>query len=363
MPHLKINAMKTTGKKNIMNSALRIALGIALLFPVMNILAQEYTKNYEASYPVDKGASLVIVNKFGDVNCTNWEESKVAIVVTVKVEASSQEKADRVLGKISVELSGDRTKVQGITKIDEMNNASDFSVNYEIRMPDWINLDFNCQFGDIYVDESNGSVKIRLDYGAMEAISFGGTNNNLTLKFSDGEVGFMKEGEMQVEYSEFKLKGTEKVKFYSRFSEVHLVNAGLLNLDSQYDEIEVEQTTGVISVSRFSELDFGKITGDFDFDTEYGDIEVDYIAPVFKVGKVRNSFAGANLTFDPKASFNLDAELQFGDLSYPKAASMNHITEGYTTEIYKGRLGSGTGTPSQLTIISKNADASISFSE
>ena len=355
--------MKTIEKMNTMISNLKIALGIILLFPVVSVLSQDYTKIYEGSYPVDKGASLVITNKFGDVKCTNWEESKVSIVVTVTVEASSQEKADRLLGKISVDLSGDRTRVQGTTKIGEMNNSSDFSVNYEIRMPEWINLDFNCQFGDIYVDESEGSVKIRLDYGAMEANSFSSTNNDLTLKFSDGEVGFMKEGDIQVEYSEFKLKSTEKVKFYSRFSEVHLVNTGMLNLDSQYDEIEVDQSAEVISVSRFSELDFGKITGDFDFDTEYGDIEVDYIAPSFKAGKVRNSFANADLTFDLKANLNLDAELQFGDLSYPKSALLNHVTEGYTTEIYKGRLGSGTGTPSQLTIISKNADASIRFTE
>lgn len=340
-----------------------LTLGMIVLFPVFSALSQDYVKEYQGNYPVDKGAVLSISNKFGDVKCTNWEESKVSILVAVKVEASSQEKADRIFGKITVDLSGDRTKVSGITKIGDMNNSSEFSVDYDIKIPKWINLDLYNQFGDIYVDEAEGSAKIRLEYGAMEANSFSGTNNDITLKFSDGEIGFMKEGGIQSEYSEFELKGTEKVNFYSRFSEVQIANSGMLNLDSQYDEVDVERADAVISVSRFSELDFGRIAGDFDFDTEYGEIEVNYIAPAFKVGKVRNSFAGVDLTFDPKASFEIDAELQFGDLSYPKAASMNHITEGYTTEIYKGKLGAGTGTPSRLTIRSKNADANISFSE
>ena len=354
--------MKTLKKFTNSNNQVRIILLGILLIPWFSVIAQDFSKTYDKKFDVDKGAVLVIKNKFGDVKCVNWEESSVSIVVTVEVDASSQEKANRVFDKIQVELSGDRTRVEGITDVGSISNA-DFSVNYDIKMPRWINIDINNQFGDIYVDEIDGTSRIKLEYGAMEAIAFNGLQTDLMVKFSDAEIGFIKDGELNIEYSEWESKGSENFRVFSSFSEVTLDKVAKLNLDSQYDEISVEEAGEVIAISRFSELDFNKIKGDFDFDSEYGELEVGYISPAFKVGKVRNTFAGASLTFDPRACFNVDAEVEFGDLDYPEAISMNHETVGYTTNIYKGKLGSASATPSQLKITSKNANVTINFAE
>jgi hypothetical protein len=352
--------MKT---KQSLKSYLIIA-GIAIItmasFPWLTISAQDFTKNYSGKYDVDKGATLQIVNKFGDVKCITWDQSTVSIEVTIKVDASSQEKADKVFSKITVDLSGDHSLVKGVTTMGNINNGQ-YSVDYDIRMPKWINIDFNNQFGDIYIDELDGASKIDLQYGAMEANSLNGPNTGFNVRFSDVKIGFMKEGTVDIQYSKWTSKGSENVKFISRFNELKLGKVSTLNLDSQYDEVDVESSNTVISVSRFSELDFGKINGDFDFDIEYGDLDVDYISSAFKVGKIRNSFADVGMTFDPKSGFAVDAELEFGELSYPKAVSMNHETEGYTTNIYKGKLGSQTGTLSQLSIHSKNAGVTIDF--
>jgi hypothetical protein len=354
--------MKTKAKltSTILKSG--IILLLIILLPFLSGTAQDFTKTYDGKYDVDKGANLVIKNKFGDIKCVNWDESSVSIVVTVKVDASSQEKANKVFDKITVELQGNRTKVEGTTEVENINNA-EFSVNYDIRLPRWINIDLYNQFGDIYVDEIDGTTKIKLEYGVMEAIAFNGLQTDLTVKFSDGEAGYIKDGNLNIEYSEWESTGAENLRVYSRFTEVSIGKTAMLNLDSQYDEVNVESAGEVIVVSKFSELEFGKINGDFDFDIEYGDLAVDYISPAFKLGKVRNTFAGASLSFDPKAAMNLNAEVEFGDLTYPRAASMNHETVGYTTNIYKGKLGSATVGASQLTITTKHADTSISFVE
>lgn len=353
--------MKTLEK--LINNALtsRILIISAFFLGWLSVSAQDFSKTYEGKYDIDKGASLVIKNKFGDVQCRAWDESSVSIVVTVNVDASSQERADKVFNKIRVDLTGTRTKVQGITSVDNISNA-DFSINYEIRFPKWVNIDLDNQFGDIYIDEADGQTKINLEYGSMEAVSLNGPQTDLTMKFSDAEAGYIKGGNINVEYSECELKGTENIRLYSRFSEIDLDKVANLNLDSQYDEINVGSAGEVIVVGRFSELDFNRVNGNFDFDTEYGDIDIGYISASFKTGKVRNSFAGVELTFEKTATMTIDAEIEFGELSYPKAnASMNHETIGYTTNIYKGRIGSSPS--SQLTIISKNADVSIDFSE
>jgi hypothetical protein len=355
--------MKTTQNFTNLSFLTRFVLIAFLLVPWLVITAQDFTKTYKEKYEVDKGASLLIKNKFGDIKCQAWDESSVSIIVTVGVDAPSQEKANKIFDKVDVELTGSRTKVTGITSVDNVNNAN-FSITYEIRMPRWITIDLNNQFGDIYLDEADGVVKINLEYGAMEANAFNGPKTELTIKFSDVEAGFMKDGTLNIEYSEWESKGGENLKLISRFSEVSIEKMDIVNIDSQYDDVYFGSAGQVIAISRFSDLEFEKISGDFDFDIEYGNLDVDYISAAFKQGKVRNSFAGASLTFDLKASMNIAAEIEFGELSYPKAnASMNEETVGYTTHIYKGRIGTVTGTPSQLTIEAKNADVNLDFED
>jgi hypothetical protein len=356
--------MKTKQKPTDGALAARIVIFVLLLLPWLTLTAQDFTKTYyNEKYVVDKGASLVIDNKFGDIQCQAWDESSVSVNVTVKVDASSQEKADKVFDKIDITLSGSRSKVEGKTTIGNISNAN-YSIDYEIRMPRWIDLDLDNQFGNIYLDETDGSAKINLEYGDMEANSFNGTNTDLTIKFSNVETGYIKNGNVHIEYSELDSKGADNLKLYSRFSELSIDKIASLNLDSQYDELKIGSAGQIISVSRFSGLKFDKINGDFDFDLDYGDLEAKYISAAFKIGKVRNSFAEVSLGFDPKASMNINAEMEFGELSYPKSGtSVNHETSGYTTNIYKGRIGASSSPASELTVDSKNADVDIDFQE
>jgi len=354
--------MKSLQKITTNTFLTKFSLIVIFLLSLMISQAGDYTKTFQEKFDVDKGASLIIKNKFGDVQCQAWDENSVSIVVTVEVDASSQERANKIFDKIDVSLTGSRSKVQGITSVGNIDNAY-FSINYEIRMPRWITVDLDNKFGEIYLDATDGSVNINLEYGAMEANSFNGPNTDLTVKFSDAEVGYIKDGSLHIEYSEWESKGAENFSLYSRFSEVTLEKVSTINLDSQYDEVSVGDAGQVIAVSRFSELDFESIMGEFDFDIQYGELSVEYISASFKAGKVRNTFAEASLTFDSKSNININAELKFGELSYPGAASMNHETIGYTTNIYKGSIGSSSSVSSQLTINSKNADVDIDFAD
>ncbi len=314
-----------TNKKLIIVARLLRAFTLTLLVIAGTAVnAEDFTKTYREKYSVDKGAVLFLQNKFGDIHCQLWDESSVSIEVTVKVDATSQERANKVFEKISVQLSGTPLKVSGVTSVGNISNG-EFSIDYSVMMPRWMQMDLDQKFGNIYFDECDGTAKINLEYGSME--------------------------------------GSENLDIYSRFSEVNAGKSGSVKLDSQYDEIDIEQTAQIISISRFSDLEIGRVDGDFDFDTEYGEVAVDFISAAFKKGNVRNSFAGVSLVFDPKASFSVDAELKFGDLTYPKTnASLNHQEVNYTTNIYTGRIGTSASPASRLTIKSQNAGASIRFS-
>ncbi len=354
--------MKTYKKLVNPTRLLRLLALVLLIATGTAAQAEDFTKTYREKYPVEKGAVLFLENKFGDIHCQLWDESSVSIEVTVKVEASSQERANKVFEKIGVQLSGTSLKVSGVTTVGNISNG-EFSINYSVMMPRWMQMDLDQKFGNIYFDECDGTAKINLEYGSMDFNALQSAQNQITLKFSNAEAGFIKGGKLNLEYSNWESKGSEYLDIYSRFSEVSAGKSGSVKLDSQYDEVDFDQTAQIISISRFSDLDIGRVEGDFDFDTEYGEVSVDYISAAFKKGNVRNSFAGVNLVFDSKASFTVDAELRFGDLTYPKTnSSVNHQEVNYTTNIYTGRIGASVSPASRLTVKSQNAGVTIRFS-
>lgn len=324
-------------------------------------MGQDFVKTYEQKYAVDKNATLTIQNKFGDINCQTWSEQSISIRVDVRVETSSQEKANKVFDKVRIQLSGDRSNVMGITEINGSINNTDFSIDYTVMIPGTVNVDLTNRFGGIFFDNTEGNAKITLEYGNMEAQSFNGVENTFDIKFSEVELKSLKNGSINIEYGEWDGGSAGDLRLHSRFSEVTMEKMASLVLDSQYDEVNFESTGKAEVISRFSEIDFGSIEGDFSFDVQYGDLEVERIQANFTSGVVINQFAEVSLGFSASASFRLQAELSFGDLNYPASSSLSHTESGYTTNIYSGTVGNNKSPQSQVTINSKNANVYIEF--
>ena len=112
---------------------------------------EEYTREYSKEVTVDPDALLVIKNKYGEVHCQNWNKNMIKIHVVVTVETSNEEKANRMFDKINIELSGDRTKVEGITTLSGSFNNVEFSIDYNIMMPASTGVDIDHKFGELYI--------------------------------------------------------------------------------------------------------------------------------------------------------------------------------------------------------------------
>jgi len=86
---------------------LKISLLVLLLGAFVGsqaIAKEEFTKKISKSYDVNKEATLAIKNKFGKIHCQNWDKNSISIEVTITLEASSQEKANKYFDRINIEV-------------------------------------------------------------------------------------------------------------------------------------------------------------------------------------------------------------------------------------------------------------------
>ncbi len=348
--------MKTLSKSTL------ILLIVALLVP-MSSFADEFTKNVSGKYNVNPNALLVIKNKFGEVHCQNWAEPAISIDVTITVEASSQEKANKMLQKITISLSGSSDKVEAITNIAEMGfNNAEFQVDYMVMMPRNIRLNLDNRFGEAYIGEVEGASNIEIQYGEIEAQSFKNSSNLVVIKFSDAQFGFVEGGEFEIAYSELDLDKGNSAKVNSSFSDVGLGHFNNLDIVSKYDDLKIEKVTTITCGAKFAEVNVEELTGAFTFNVEYGGLDIESLGSSFGSGKIINSFNDVNISLNADVSLTLDAEVDFGSVDYPESKSKIRSEEvNYTKNIDKGTIGTAAAPANQLFIRSKNAGVDIDY--
>ena len=279
------------------------------------------------------------------------------------MDASSQEKADKIFDRITVNITGDRDKVSGTTNVASMsNNNAQFSIDYYIMMPRSINVNLANSFGASYVEDVDGYAKIRQEYGDVDIQALNGTDNDITVKFGKGSVDDLKVGTISVEYGEMRIDNGGDLDITTRFSDLEVDKMGSLNLDSQYDDINIDNSGPVDVTARFSDVSIDKLKGDFSFDCQYGGLDAGYISAGFTKGKIDAAFTDVSLTFETGASFQVNAEMKFCELKYPESRStISHKEENYVTNLYDGVIGTDKNTTSSLVIESQNGDVKISY--
>ncbi len=129
---------------------------------------------------MNKDATLAIKNKFGKIHCQNWDKNAISIEVTITLEASSQDKANKYFDKISISFTGNADRVTATTSFDDNlfgNNNNEFSIDYMVKMPKTIGIELDHKFGDIILEEVQGPSIIELGYGSLKVNKLSGNDN------------------------------------------------------------------------------------------------------------------------------------------------------------------------------------------
>ena len=342
-----------------------IILFVSMVFSFQLFAKEEYTRKISKSFDVNKDATLAVTNKFGKIHCENWDKNTIAIEVTITIEASSQEKANKYFDKIDISISGNSSLVTATTSFDNnafSKNNNKMSVDYMISMPRTINLELNNKFGDIVIDEVLGSSNIELGYGSIKCKKLAGDNNDLEIKFSEGFIGYIKSADMEIKYSELEIDEANDMTVESKFSELKIGKIDVLTLESGYDDDFIGYVRDLDVEADFSDVEVRSLNERLVADFSYGELKIKDVAKDFNLIDINNSFSDANIGFHSEASFRMIATVKMGDLSYPRdKARLTVVDLSYTSNKYEGVIGDNPDTSSKVIIESKNSDVTLYF--
>lgn len=346
----KINLLKTN-------------LTILILFFTFVSIAQPYTKELLQEYSIDESKYFQIVNKFGEVHIENWEQNKLSINVTITVDSKSEEKANDFFEKVEITFTEMDTLISAITELKSSINNIDFSIDYEIFMPNYLRIDLTNSYGDVYIQELNGKSLMNIKYGTLHAekLLFGETKPRsvLILSYSEGYIEECDWLKLKINFSEIKINKSEALIIKSKYSEIDIEETNSIVAESMYDQsFDIEAIENFVCTGEYSSYNIEKLSKLIKVDLKYSDLEVEKVEKNFTSLDITLKYANAEITIENSASYQLLAESEYGNIEIENDENLS-IDSDKTENSVKGLVGTDKNTSSKIIINAKYSDVNL----
>jgi len=245
---------------------------IVCLFTATHALAGEPTvekkKTYTKSYTVSSNDKVSFTNQFGELKINTWDKNEVKVTVTITAEASTDEKAQTILDRISIEDGKNDGGVYFKTNFekekDQWKNGEKqgYHIDYEVYMPTRNPLWAKNEFGPMRISDYSGEVTLESKYGSLTTGRLSNVKK-VSVEYGKGTIGSISNGSLVIKYSKAtidNLDGAVNAVFeYSDIVKLHVDNdTKELTVKNSYSRLYLNVNTN--------------ISANFDISTSYGDL-------------------------------------------------------------------------------------------
>jgi hypothetical protein len=243
----------------------------------------EKKKTISKSYNVSAGDKLNIENSFGNVVINTWDKNEIKVDVEMAANASTDEKAQKILDAIEVtegrkgsDISF-KTNVSNIHDNDHHNKDKDkerennrtFYIDYTVYMPKVNPLDIENQFGKITLPDFSGLANITSKFGGLTAGKLDNVDA-IDVEFGTAQIAQVHNGKVTFKFDNNsgigKVSGSVKINSeFSNHIQFTVENAiEDLSINESYSSIRM-----VTSVDLSASFDIHTSFGHFKNDTEF----------------------------------------------------------------------------------------------
>lgn len=324
--------------------------GALLIFTIvlssLALKAQEVTKEFHKEYTVNRETTLDLNNRYGDIIVETSEGNQVRIDVVVTIRYPNKERAEKLLSYIDVQFTEGQDRISAKTVINEKfsftgwgGEARRFTIDYNVMMPDWMDLTLVNRYGNTDLDDLNGLTNLDIKYGNLTASKLGRGNenpmNSLSLAYGKGtieEAGWL---DATIRYSSaFNVLKSQALLLDSRYSKLQLGTTSSVVGETKYDNLKVDNINNLVLDAGYADINIGSLAKKLVFDGGYGSLNIDRVPAGFESLETDTKYMGITLGIDGSASYNLDAKVSYGGLKFDEDnfSHKRHIVENTSSE-------------------------------
>lgn len=318
-----------------MDTRYKLTLWIAfLLFSGYMGMAQErVSKIVEREFQLSNSGELQIENKYGNIDVTGWEQNKVAIKISIKVNHRKKENAESLLDRINPEFKTGSNYVSIVSKISNKNsgwfadffnktNPVDFDkrhvqIDYEVFLPTKAELRLTNRFGDVIIEGWSGPLNTLVEHGNLW-VTEDLNKADIILKFGKVRAQDLDYADLNLKNGELEMENSNTLRLNSSGSEMDINMVRSLEIYSNKDDITISEIGSVYGTLRFSTLNMQRLMNEVNLETKIADFRISQsIKPESKISIEQES---SEITLNVSGfSHRFSATLEQGVVRLPKS--------------------------------------------
>ena len=294
---------------------------IFLIFSPLSAQKESETRNFIKTIPVGKETTLEVLNKYGTVQITTWNKDSAYIRAEVKAYAKDASKLGKMFDGITVNITDSKYIVRAQTEFTSNLNTlfesfkgmtskiisydSRVEINYYINIPEYLNMKIENKYGDVYMEDNTGELRLSISNGSFRANSIG-MNSSITMVFCDAKINAMVSGNIDASFSEISLGTVEDLKINSISSKYDIKKAGIISGESKRDKFFIDNIESLRGNSYFTDYKISSLIKELNLTARYGSVNADLIEKGFESININSGYSDISLYFDPLSSYTLE---------------------------------------------------------
>jgi hypothetical protein len=299
-----------------MNFKRLLGLWLIMIMSSGGTWAQTYADHIVRNFKITPKSSVEVYNKYGKVHIRTWDVDSVRFEVDLRIQTSSAEKLNKLKSQISFDFTNTNyyiiakttfAKSGGVFSdvVETFVPSNEVSINYIVYIPKTTMLKVDNKFGDVYIDDFQGTFSLSLSNGNLKANYLQG-NTSVQLIAADGIINQIDKGKVTVSYSDLEIKEAGKIDIDSRSSVVNIGNAESVKIVSRRDKYIIDDIQNISGDGDFTTVKISKLAQELNLAMKYGGLSVDEINNKFSFINIGSSYTDVDLVFSKTAAYNLD---------------------------------------------------------
>jgi len=350
----------------------KLQLLFLLISAPILLFAQNSNCNISKTFKVEKGSSLRVTNKYGDVNIITGKDDSISVCATITISQDDEVLLRKSMELVSVSIEQSKDTIKISTAYDKKffsetlrQGRKNFRVDYVIKLPVYENVNISDEFGNISLEEVSGTINVRLTQGLLSAKNLTkGNNKPISSIFIDhgkatiDEINWMTLSLFNC--SSVNIGKAQALTTTSSVSKIWMGDISSLVINSKSDNYFIKSVNNLVVESVYSSFEIGKLNGQLKSKETYGSVILRALNKGFGTIDIISSSAQISLTTGEKASFAADVITTETQVEFPaeKFPGIIKTENSYSTALL-GIAGTNKLTKSQIIIRSKGGKLTI----
>lgn len=277
-------------------------------------------KNIKKTYIVNSNAGIDIENKYGNISVSTWDEDKIDLDITIKVNGPNENWVNEKLNNIDVNITALKSMVTAVTSIGTSSYKSkgsnnSFEINYVIKIPKNGSVKLLNKYGNIATENIFGAADIACRYGKISLGKLNSSTNNVKIEYcQNSTIDYIKNGNIEARYSGLKINESGNLNLDTNYTDLVILEGQNIKYDCNYGTFKFQKINSFSGAGNYLTISIGEISNSVNLDTNYSKINISTITSKANNVNINSGYSDVYLGYDMNYSFDFDINTRYGGI-------------------------------------------------